>query len=360
MEEVTKSKKQKSKKAGSKPKKVEEPVVPEEVEEPEETEDSEIEETEKEKSKKGWIVLAIVVVLLVGGGFAAKKFLTKTTVDVETVEFADGVRGISNYFKEYLVDRVKAEELFKYSYKSLKENEVLDKLAELKDGFSKVVGGVSGNYRTGEYKEIAEVMSSDASVYLTAVRELRSIMTGSYSSEDKKQLAFAKKVDEVTEDLRSALYVSKAAFYGEVTGFSSKGALIFDGLVMVEVGGGVMNVVLGDFDEKIVAVSTGQIGEEVKLIDAVKLYGYASTRLVNIGASLNSELESGWVKHVKAEVGRAEVKLTRMRISTVMKNAKSMNEELITQGIKGLIGDEEKQSDEDGLGEVVKGLTGKK
>ena len=218
---------------------------------------------------------------------------------------------------------------------------------------------MSGNYRTGEYKEIAEVMSSDASVYLTTVRELRSIMTGSYSSEDKKQSAFAKKVEEVTEDLRSAIYVSEAAFYGEVSGFSSKGALIFDGLVMVEAGGGVMNIILGDFDEKIVAVSTSQIGEEIKLIDATKLYGYVSTRLINIGASLNGELEPGWVKHVKADVGRTEVKLTRTRVSTVMKNAKSMNEELIAQGIKGLIGEEE-QSDEDELSEVVKGLTGKK
>jgi hypothetical protein len=135
--------------------------------------------------------------------------------------------------------------------------------------------------------------------------------------------------------------------------------MIFEGQVMAEVGGGVMNIVFGDYDEKLVAVSTGQMGEEIKLIDAAKLYGYTSTRLINIGTSLSSEMESGWVKHVKADVGRADVKLTRTRISTVMKNVKGMDEELKAQGINGLLG-EEKQSEEDELSKVVKGLTGKK
>lgn len=374
MDEVKKSKKQKSKKAASKPKKVEEPEVLEEPEEPgepeepveseepvkpEESETEETEGVEEKKSKKGWIVFIVILILLAGGGFAAKMFLTKTTVQTETVKLADEARGISNYFKEYLVDRVKAEELFKYSYKTLEKGKVLDVLSGLKDGFSKVSRGVTGNYKSGEYKEIAEVMSSDASVYLTAVRELRSIMTGDYPNEEAMKAAFAEKVEEAAKDLRSALYVSKRAFYGDVSGFSSKGALIFDGQVMAEVGGGVMNIVFGDFDEKLVAVSTEQMGEEIKLIDAVKLYGYTSTRLISIGTSLNGELGSGWVKHVKADVSRTEVKMTQTRISTVMKNVKGMDEELKAQGINGLLG-EEKQSGEDELSEVVKGLTGKK
>lgn len=362
MEEVKKSKKQKSKKVDAKLREMKESKSLENPEEPIKDENPEVEEAEEieeKKSKKGWIVFVVILILLAGGGFAAKMLLTKTTVQVDTVELADGARGISNYFKEYLVDRVKAEELFKYSYKTLKKDKVLDELSDLKEGFSKVSRGVAGNYKSGEYKEIAEVMSSDASVYLTAVRELRSIMTSDYSSEDKMQSAFVKKVEEVTKDLRSALCVSKRAFYGDVSGFSSKGALIFEGQVMVEVGGGVMNIVFGDYDEKLVAVSTGQMGEEIKLIDAVKLYGYTSTRLINIGTSLSSEMESGWVKHVKADVSRTEVKLTRTRISTVMKSAKNMDEELKTQGINGLLGEEE-QSGEDELAEVVKGLTGKK
>ncbi|MBR3319268.1 hypothetical protein IKG06_02045 [Candidatus Saccharibacteria bacterium] len=355
---MTKSKKQKTKKVNAKPKKVKELEETVKVEEPEGSEDIEMMEGGK-KGKKGWIALAIVVVLLIGGGFVAKKFLTKTTVQEETVEFADGVRGISNYFKEYLLDRVKAEELFRDSYKNLKEEKILEALSELKDGFSKVSRGVTGNYKSGEYKEIAEVMSSDASVYLTAVRELRSIMTDGNSGEDKKRLAFAEKADELAKDLRSAIYVSRAAFHGEVSGFSSKSALIFDGPVLAEVGGGVMNIVFGDFDEKVVAVSSEKMDAVIKTIDAVKLYGYVSTRLINIGTSLRDEMESGWVKHVKADIGRMEVKLTRTRVSTVMKNVDGMNDELKAQGISGLIG-EEGQSEENELSEVVKGLTGKR
>ena len=316
------------------------------------------EEKEEKSSKKGWVALVLALVVLLGGGYVAKMFLTKTTVDTEKVKLADDARGISNYFKEYLLDRVKAEDLFKYNASKYTNEEVLTKLTDLKDGFSKVSRGVTGNYASSEYKELAEVMEADASMYLTAVRELRSIMTAGFSSEGERREAFTKKIEESTKELRSALYVATSAFDGDVPGFSSKGALIFDGPVIVEVGGGVMNILLGDFDEKLTAVSMDRIGEDVKLIDAAKLYGYASTRLVNLGVSLNGEMESGWVKYVEADVSRTEVELTKTRISTVMKNVWNMNEELEGQGIKGLIGAEEKAM-ADELNEVVKGLTGK-
>ena len=313
---------------------------------------------EEKSSKKGWIALILILVLLIGGGFFAKMYLTKTTVDTETVKLADDARGISNYFKEYLLDRLKAEDLFKYNFNNYSSEEILTKLAELKDGFSKVSRGVDGNYNSSEYNELAEVMAADASIYLVAVRELRSIMTSGFTNEDEQKAAFTQKVEETTKGLRSALYIATSAFDGDVSGFSSRGALIFNGPVIAEVGGGVMNILLGRFDEKLVAVSMDRLGDDVKLIDAARLYGYVSTRLVKLGSSLNDEMESGWVKYVKADVSRTEVQLAKTRVSTVMKNVWSMNEELERQGIKGLV-ETEKKSMTDEINEVVKGLTGK-
>ena len=316
--------------------------------------------TKKEKRNfKGVIFLLVILVLLAGGGIVAKKILTKTTVVTETVKLPDDVRGISNYFKEYLLDRVKIEKLFKYDLNELSSDKVLAQLTDLKEGFSKVSRGVSGNYRTGEYKELAEVMEADAATCLTAVRELKLVLTASYKSKEEQATALAEKAEETLKDLRSALYLSTAAFAGDVPGFSSKGVIVFGGPALVEVGGGVMNVLLGDFENKFVAVSTDQVGDVVKLIDGVGLFGYSSTRLVKLGDSLNGELEAGWLKHIKADVSRTEVKLTQTRISTVLKNVWGMEEELEAQGIQGLV-DAEAKSIEDELDKVVKGLTGKK
>ena len=58
------------------------------------------------------ILILAVILVLVGGGFAAKMFLTKTEVTTETIKLSDDARGFSNYFKEYLLDRIKTEELF--------------------------------------------------------------------------------------------------------------------------------------------------------------------------------------------------------------------------------------------------------
>ena len=199
--------------------------------------------------------------------------LTKTTVVTETVKLADDARGFSNYFKEYLTDRVEAEELFSYMFREIDNEKILNKLTELKDGFSKVSRGVAGNYTKSEYKEMAEVMKADADAYLAMVRELRAIMTESYAEEGDRQLAFMRKVEEMSGSLRSAVYIARAAFGEVVSGFSSKGVLAFDGSAMVEVGGGVANVFLGDAENAVVAVSTDDLDGTVKAIDAKKLYG---------------------------------------------------------------------------------------
>lgn len=316
-------------------------------------------EKNEKKSKKGLVIFLVMLVVLVGGGFAAKVFLTKTTVVTETIAMADDVRGFSNYFREYLENRAEAEELFSYSFRGLKSEEILEKLGELKDGFSKVSRGVSGNYTKSAYKEMAEVMRTDADVYLLMIRELRAIMTESYPEEGDRQLAFMRKVEEESKKIRSALYIARAAFAEDVSGFSSKGVLTFDGKMMVEVGGGVANIFLGDFERNVVAVSTDDLAGAVKMIDAKKLYGYENSRLVEIGESISKELESGWFKRVEVELGNTEAKVKKTRISVVMKNAWGMDEELKAQGIEGLM-ETEKKSTEERLVEFLSGLEGKK
>ncbi|MBR3595215.1 hypothetical protein IKL45_03220 [Candidatus Saccharibacteria bacterium] len=343
--------------------KVEEPKAeekqPEKKEEKPEKKEKEEKEEKPKKSKKGLVIFLVALVILVGGAFAAKMILTKTSVATETVKLADDARGFSNYFKEYLTDRAEAEQLFSYSFRELKNEEILNKLTELKDGFSKVSRGVAGNYGKSEYKELAEVMRADADAYLSMVRELRAIMTENYPEEGDRQLAFMRKVEEESQNLRSAVYLARAAFTEDVSGFSSKGVLAFNGNVMVEVGGGVANIFLGDFGNNVVAVSTDDLDGVVKAIDAKELYGFVSSRVVKIGESLRGELESGWFKRVKADVGNTEVKVEKTKISMVMKNVWGMDEELKAQGIKGLMETEKKALAEQ-LAEAVSGLKGKK
>lgn len=375
MEEVKKSKKDKKKNKKVQPKK----IKVEEVKE-EKTEEEKIEEVEKvkeaegakeeskkkeekpkkeKKSKKGLVIFLIVLALIVGAAVAAKMILTKTSVVTETVKLADDARGFSNYFKEYLTDRVEAEELLSYSFRDFSNEEILNKLTELKDGFSKVSRGISGNYNKSEYKELAEVMKADADAYLSMVRELRAIMTAGYGDEGDRQLAFMRKAEEMSSTLRSALYIARAAFTEDVSGFSSKGVLAFNGYAMVEVGGGVANIFLGNVVDSVVAVSTDDLDGTVKAIEAKKLFGFASSRVVEIGESLRGELESGWFKQVKADVGNSEVAITTTKISMVMKNVWGMKEELEKEEIRGLV-ETEKKSVAERLNEFLSGLKGKK
>lgn len=364
MEEVKKKKLKKVKMVEEEAEKVEEveETEKEEVkagEEPKEDKKPKEGEKPKKKGLKKLLVGLAVLVVLGGAGLAAKMFLTKTTVAVETVKLPDEARGFSNYFKEYLLNRVRAEKLFGYSFRNMTNEEILAELAELKDGFSKVSRGVAGSYKNSDYEEVAEVMASDSALYLTAVRELRTVMTDNYGEEGDRQLAFMRKVEETTEGLRSALYMARAAFGEDVSALSAKGVILFEGAAMVEVGGGVMNILVGDLATPVTAVTTDDMGGIVKLIEAQKLFGYAGTRLFEIDEGLGAMLEGGWVKDVKAEVGSSEVKLTTKKVSLVMKNVWGADEELRGEGIKGLV-NTEKVAMEEQLNEVVKGLKGAK
>ena len=312
----------------------------------------------KKKSIIGPLIALGILVFTIGGLATAKIILTQTTVATESVELSSDARGFSNYFKEYLFDRAKAEKLFSFSFRNISNEEILTELAELKDGFSRVSQGI-GTYKTGDYKEMAEIMGADATTYLSAIRELRGVMTASFGEEGDRQLAFIRKVEETTSGLRSALYIAPAAFSGDVSGLSSKGVLIFQGDAFAEVGGGVMNIFVGDVTKKVTAVSTEDMGEVIKRIEASGLFGYTGTRMVKIGEGLEKELEGGWVKNVKAEVGDEDVKVTRTRISLVMENLWSLDEKLKAQGINGLV-EKEKKSTEERLTEFLSGLKGGK
>lgn len=371
MEEVKKSKKKNKQVKLAEAKQVEVEELDDELEEVEEKrerkkveqkpEKKEKIEEELKKKKGGKVFLVILLILLVlgGGGFALKTILTRTTVTTETVKMADDARGFSNYFKEYLLDRVKAEKLFSYSFRNLSNDEILSELTELKDGFAKVSRGVNSAYKNSEYKELADVMENDSTLYLAAVRELRTVMTSDYANDGDRQLAFMRKAEEMTKDLRSALYMAQAAFAEDVSGLSSKGVILFNGLALVEVGGGVMNILVGDLTASVVAVTTDDMEGSVKSIEADGLYGYVGSRMVKLGEGISEMLDEGWVKHIKAEVKTNEAILTTTKVSLVMKNVWGMDEELKGQGIKGLV-KTEKEAIEEQLNEVVRGIEGKK
>ena len=255
--EVSKEKEEKTKSAKAvKAKKVKEKKQKKEVED-------EKEDEEPKKKSKWWVALIVVVLVLVAGAFAAKAILLKTSVKTDTIKVSDDARGFSNYFKEYLKDRIEAEKIINAEFEKLDEDATLKTLSSLKDGFSKVSRGMSGNYTKSVYTEAAEAMGSDSSLFLTAVRELRNIFTDDDSDAVKKE-AFDKKVAEIKEGLRSAVYVATGAFNGDVTGLSSKSVLSFEGGALVEAGGGVMNIFVGNFKDGIVAVSSDLVDEKVK------------------------------------------------------------------------------------------------
>ena len=369
MEEVKKSKKTKKK---NKPVEVAEVVDDDKLEEVEgkvgravelkkkDKKEDEVEKPKKKKSGKVFLVILLILLLIGGGGFAAKTILTRTTKTTETVKLAEDVRGFSNYFKEYLLGRVRAEKLFSYSFRSLTNEEILNELIELKDGFSKVSRGVNSAYRNSEYKEMTEVMENDSTIYLAAVRELRTVMTdGDYSDNGDRQLAFMKKVEETTKDLRSALYTAGEAFTEDASGLSSKGVILFEGVALAEVGGGVMNILVGDPAVPVTAVTTDDMEGTVKTIEASGLYGYVGSRVVKLGEGIGAVLNEGWVKQIKAEVKANEAVLTTTNVSLVMKNVWGLDEELKGQGIKGLLNTEKKAVEEQ-LDKVVKGIEGKK
>lgn len=296
-------------------------------------------EKEKKKSKAGLVIgiIAGVAVLAVGGFFGVKTYFAKTTETVESVEISEDTRSFSGFFKEYLADRVAADNLFGYQFRELTSAETLDKLTELKDGFSKVSRGMNG-FEEGEFKELAAVMKSDATEYLALVRTLRAVETGEYASEADRQVAFIKAVDEGQENLRSKLYISRSAFVDDPGGLGNRSILIFKGTALAEVGGGVMNIFVGNIENNIVAL-TGEDFESgaVKAIAAEKLYGFVNTRVVKFGMGVKNELEKDKLTAVNIELGTSDAKVTRKKVGLFGKTVWKLEEVTEEYGAEALV-----------------------
>ncbi|MBQ3274951.1 hypothetical protein IJH46_00820 [Candidatus Saccharibacteria bacterium] len=313
----------------------------------------------KEKQKHSGAVIGILVVLILvlagaGGYFYYQK--TKTVETTETVEVSDEARNFSNLFKEYLADRIDAQNLYSFTFRNLSNTEILDKLTELKDGFSKVSRGMNNYDEESEYAEIAAILKNDATVYLKSIRELRAVMTATYEDEADRQVQFIKVVEGSDENLRSGLYLSRAAFGEETEGIGKEGILIFEGMGLAEVGGGVMNIFVGDLDANVTAVTTGDFQETVRKIDSEKLYGFVNSRLVRFGKGILDELEVGKLETAKVTLGTGDAEVYRKKVSILGKSTWDFRDE---NAITGLIKVEEKGMSEI-LAETAEGIRGKK
>lgn len=315
----------------------------------------------KEKKKVGKIVGIIlgVVVVLAGALVGAKLILGRTTTETLTVELPDDTRSFSGFFKEYLADRVKAENLMAYKFREEGTAEILEELTALKDGFSKVSRGMNGFDEESEFYELAKIMKSDANAYLTLVRELRAIETGEYADEADRQVAFMKAVETRGEELRSRLYVSRSAYEEGKSGLSTEAILIFEGSAMVEVGGGVMNLFLGDTTENLTAVVNRDFTEGVvQTVEGGKLYGYTNARLVKFGERVKDLLELGKLVDVKITLKTGEAEIWKRKLSLIGETTWSLEKTLEKEGIRGVVG-ESKGSMSQTLTEAEAAIRGK-
>lgn len=290
-----------------------------------------------EKKKKGmiWGILIVVLGLTLGGLYGGMKYLTRTTEETLALEVPEDARSFASSFREYLVARTRAVNLFKYGIREKAEAEVLAELTEIKDGFSRVARTVDIGYEESVYKDLAEIMAYDATTYLRVVRELRAVMNSSFENEGDKQLKFMEVAGAHEEEVRSGYFLGRAAFNEDTEKLGEKGVLIFDGTVMVEVGDGVINLIVGDFEENVTAVSTDDFEKELKQLNGRQLFGWINSRLVKIGDNMRSELVKGWLKQIKVEMLEEGGTIVKTQSSLMGKNSWDLD-------LKGLVKKEER------------------
>lgn len=295
---------------------------------------------EKEKNRRGKKILGVflgILIILGVGGVLGYKFSTRTKVTTEIIEIAEDEEGFSDYFKEYVANRAEVDNLFTYTFRDLTNEEILDKLSEIKEGLGKVSRGMNEVDGDSEYAEMAEIMKSDATKLLSTIRELRAVMVKEYGSDGDKQLAFMERAQMGENELRSQLYLSRAAFTKETGGLSSKGIVILQGEILAEVGGGVMNVFLGDFEDGVTGVTTDDFAETAKTIEANKMFGLVNEDLVKIGTGVKNELEIGKINIINVQIAEKKATITRMKMSLAGKATWNFKQELEEQGFLGLV-----------------------
>lgn len=317
---------------------------------------------EKQKNKGGkWkiaLIFGILLILVGVGGFFAYKYLKREQVTTETVKIETDSKEFSGYFKTYLSSRLAFERLTEYGFREMSTEEILDELSDIKDGFSKASKGVTDSYKGSEFEEIAEIINSDAAVFTKIIRELRRIESGNYTDEADRQLDFMKASTADEESLRSALCLARGALGSESEGINGEAILIFEGDVMVEVGGGVMNVLVGDLEQNVTAIGANDLNGIIRRINSDKLFGLYEGELIQIGKGLREEVETGKLTEIKVEKKQGEAEVITTRIPVIGESTWGLKTRLNEEGIKGLIevggGDIEKN-----LNETIDLLSGK-
>ena len=306
------------------------------VEKTEKAEESE--KSKKSKKKIGIIAGVILGVLAVAGGgwIGVRTFLKREIVQTEELSLIKEGTEFYGTFRSYIRGRLVAAELFGREFRNLTDEEILEKLTEVKDVFSGVSRDVTTGYKGTEFEEMTEIMKNDATVYLKEVREVRQALTKTGEREDK-QVELMKVVEENEGALRSAVFKAECAFPDGASGLERKGVLIFRGEMMVEVGGGVMNVFVGDAEKETVAVSTDDYEETVKTIRSEKAFGFYGGGVVRIGEGVKSELVLGKLKYifVTGELDEGG-KLEKRLVSLLGETTWSLDPKLEARGMAGL------------------------
>ena len=325
---------------------------------------------ELKKSKKTGIVVGIIlgVIICLGvGGFFLSKVLLRPQVFTEAVSIEKNSGVFSEYFKEYLINRLRYENLTNYTFRELSTDEMLAELATIKDGFGRVSRGVGTNYKDTEFSGMAEIMVSDSTIFLKKIRELRASLTGNYAEEADRQLAFMKIVEEGEEEIRSAVFMAWGAYTESRGKIARDGVLILEGDALVEVGGGVMNILVGNFEDNVTAVSTGGLGGEIKRINTEDLFGYTKGKLIEMGETLSKQVSSqsrglkdvmpgGKLVEVGLEVKGNEAEMKTTVVPLFGKSTWTLEEE---DGMTGIV-DRGTPDLSEGMSETVQILSGKK
>lgn len=308
----------------------------------------------KKKGKAGKVIAIVagILVVLGAGGYFLKGYLTRTVAETETVAVAEDMKEFSGFYKEYVLNRLKITELGSYTFRTLSKEEILSQLSALKDGFSRISRGMNDVHEGSEYKEMAEILKNDATVFLKEIRELRAVMTEEFGNEADRQAKFMTIVSENENMLRSGIYLSPSAFEEGRGGLASEGVMIFRGEGITEVGGGVMNIFVGDVEKGAVAVVASDFSETVRTIRAEKLFGWTGGSLVKIGTGVKAEIEVGKLNEIKAEVKGGEATVARRKVDLRFKTTWDLTEELGSEA--GVVG--EKKSSEKLISEVVEAI----
>ena len=312
-------------------------------------------EVKKEKEGKKNIVVKIttIVILAILAVFGIKEgviwLLRQEKVETETVEVSEDARGFSGYFKEYLASRLAVENLFKFEFREKSREEILERLAEVKDGFSKVLRGIETYAESEEYKEVAEVIENDAEVMLATVRGARRVMTEEYADEADREADFMKVTSEGMESMRSEFYLAGGMYKeGEQGKISEEGIAIFKGVAVVEVGGGVMNVFVGDAERGFVTIDGEGYVEGAKAIRAEKAFLYTGARLVKFGTGVREEILAGKLVVMETEIKEGKAEITRRKMGVISETVMGVEEQLKEKGVEGAL-----TADETGTSEIL-------